>query len=63
MLALATTKPNNTCALSLALLRSNIVLLVTTSSLKSIKAANISFRFICSGLPLFKASIFELKVV
>ena len=63
ILEFATTKPSNICALSLALFSSNIVLLVITSSLNIKKAFIISFKFNCSGLPLFKANIFELKVV
>ena len=49
--------------MSLALFKSKIVLFVTTSSLNSINANNISLKFICSGLPLLSASIFELNVV
>ena len=59
----AITKPIKIWALFLALFKSYTVLLVTTSSLKSIKEEIISLRFICSGLPLFSASIFELNVV
>ena len=56
ILETAIARPTRMCALSLALFSLNLSLLVTTSSLKSIKQVSISLRFITFGEPLSKAT-------